>query len=109
MRRRFPASSIQEGPVQAEALPEMPAVPADVKGPPANAAPAPNRKVDVVIPVYRGLEETLACIASARAGLPGITRSSTNKGLLEFWMSDAFGCTDKSRAELNASRAHFKI
>jgi GT2 family glycosyltransferase len=68
VRRLFPA----DGPRRKlpAGNPEVPAVPADLVGPPPDATPDPRRPVDVVIPVYRGVAETLACIESARAGLP---------------------------------------
>ncbi len=43
---------------------------AALSGWPASAAPCPQRPVAVVIPVYRGMAETLACIAATRRTLP---------------------------------------
>jgi GT2 family glycosyltransferase/glycosyltransferase involved in cell wall biosynthesis len=45
----------------------MPAIPADIVGPAPTAKPR-RRGVDVVIPVYRGVQETLACLESVLAG-----------------------------------------
>jgi GT2 family glycosyltransferase/glycosyltransferase involved in cell wall biosynthesis len=45
----------------------MPSVPANVVGKRPSAPLSANRKVDVIIPVYAGLEETLACIDSVIA------------------------------------------
>ena len=40
----------------------MPSVPASIMGTRASARVGANRKIDVIIPVYAGLDETLACI-----------------------------------------------
>ena len=49
-------------------------IPADIRGKPAAATPAPARAVAIVVPVYRGLETTLACLESVRATVPDGTR-----------------------------------
>ena len=46
---------------------------ADVTGPPATAAPS-RHPVDVVIPIYRGHAETMACLAAVLAHSPSRTR-----------------------------------
>ena len=46
---------------------------ADVVGPPVTTTP-PRRPVDVVIPIYRGRAETLACLAAVLAHRPHGTR-----------------------------------
>jgi GT2 family glycosyltransferase/glycosyltransferase involved in cell wall biosynthesis len=56
-----------------EAAP-LAAVPADIRGAPAVAKPAPRRNVAVVVPVYRGTEATLACLDSVFAAVPARTR-----------------------------------
>lgn len=43
---------------------------ADIMGPPAAAPAEPMRGLVVVVPVYRGLASTLACLASVRATSP---------------------------------------
>ncbi len=48
--------------------------PAALRGRPATAKPAPGRGVAVVIPVYRGLVVTLACLDSVFATVPAGTR-----------------------------------
>ena len=71
-RRLFPASS--RSTTRALDLP-LPSVPAEIIGvhtPPRNAARAAG--VDVVIPVYRGHAQTLACIKSVLASLPAGAR-----------------------------------
>lgn len=79
VRRLFPAAPVKPVPAERRrggagrratdaALPELPAVPADIVG----DRPAVSRKrrlVDVVVPVYRGLAETIACISSVLASL----------------------------------------
>jgi GT2 family glycosyltransferase/glycosyltransferase involved in cell wall biosynthesis len=55
---------------------ELPPVPAPIDpftwaGSTSTAAPAGSREVDIVIPVYRGLRETLDCIASVQATVGG--------------------------------------
>ncbi len=71
-RRLFPASTRQTmGAIDLRA----PAVPADIMGVravPKRAAQAAG--VDVVVPVYRGCEQTLACIESVLASLPAGAR-----------------------------------
>lgn len=64
VRRLFPAS----GPPlrRNTALPELPAVPADIVGAPARGNRR-RRPVAVVIPVYRGLRQTMDCIDSVLA------------------------------------------
>lgn len=58
----------------AAADPSFLPVPADLVGPPPTAAGragrAARRRVDVVVPVYRDLERTLACLDSLAATLP---------------------------------------
>lgn len=71
-RRLFPASSGSRS--VAIDLP-LPTVPADIMGVrpvPRRLARAPG--VDVVIPVYRGCQQTLACIKSVLATLPAGAR-----------------------------------
>ena len=46
------------------------AVAADVAGPPAAAPLVPDRPVAVVVPVYLGADETLACLDALRRTLP---------------------------------------
>ncbi len=66
----FPAAA---RPPPAPPLAPMPSVPARLLGP-HPAGGARPRPVDVVVPVYRGLEETIACLDSVRAGLPDWAR-----------------------------------
>ncbi len=67
-RRLFPASSRGTG--QRIDLP-LPAVPADIVGaPPSTRRIARAAGVDVVIPVYRGHAQTMACLDSVLASLP---------------------------------------
>ena len=47
---------------------------AALRGPAATAKPAPSRPVALVIPVYRGLEITHACLEAAFATIPDGTR-----------------------------------
>ncbi|HEX3347358.1 MAG TPA: glycosyltransferase [Acetobacteraceae bacterium] len=56
--------------------PEIAFVPvrADLRGAPAQARAAPRRRVAVVIPVYRGLAATLACLDAVFATVPAGTR-----------------------------------
>lgn len=51
----------------------MPAIAASARGD-APTGPARKRRIDVVIPVYRGLEETLACVQSVLATVPKTVR-----------------------------------
>ncbi len=71
-RRLFPAAARQ--PAGAVDL-RMPAVPADIVGvrPPARRT-AHSSGIDVIIPVYRGCDQTLACIRSVLAALPAGAR-----------------------------------
>ena len=64
--RAWPALSV------AEARGETPSFSAQaaVMGPRAAAVPAPDRPVAIVIPVYRDLASTLACLDSVRANCP---------------------------------------
>ncbi len=70
IRRLFPAG---REPAQAEARADvapsaaMAGVPADLIGVAPTAPVNTKRGVDIVVPVYRGVEETLACIESVRA------------------------------------------
>ncbi len=67
-RRMFPSSA--RTPDRAIELP-LPSVPADIIGPtPIARRAAQSAGVDVVIPVYRGRAQTLACIKSVLASLP---------------------------------------
>jgi GT2 family glycosyltransferase/glycosyltransferase involved in cell wall biosynthesis len=67
-RRMFPASA--RTPERAIELP-LPSVPADIIGPtPIAKRTAQSAGIDVVIPVYRGRAQTLACIKSVLASLP---------------------------------------
>jgi len=50
------------------------AVPADVRGVTATAPRAPRRPVAVVVPVYRGVQVTLACLESVFATVPPDSR-----------------------------------
>ena len=71
-RRRFPApgAALPGGAVELERI----AVPADIVGVRA-ARGSPRRPgVDVVIPVYRGHDQTIACIDSVLASLPADVR-----------------------------------
>ena len=45
----------------------MPSVAANITGVPPSVTVRPNRKIDVIIPVYAGLDETLACIDTVLA------------------------------------------
>ncbi len=54
--------------------PAWEAVSADLRGPPAAAAPVPDRKLAVVIPAYRGVAATLACLDAVFATMPPGTR-----------------------------------
>ena len=67
VRQLFPADA--SPPAPHVALPTA-GIPAMLVGAAPAVAPQRDRGVDVVIPVYRGVEETLACINSVRAGLP---------------------------------------
>jgi GT2 family glycosyltransferase/glycosyltransferase involved in cell wall biosynthesis len=49
-------------------------IPADIRGKPATARPAPRRAAAIVMPVYRGLQTTLACLESVFATVPPGTR-----------------------------------
>lgn len=67
-RRMFPASS--RSTERVIALP-LPSVPADIVGPaPSTKRAIQSAGVDVVIPVYRGRAQTLACIKSVLSSLP---------------------------------------
>ncbi len=62
-------------PCRGEALAEgeapfLPAVPAAVRGKPAEAPLRRARAAAVVVPVYRGLRETLACLEAVRRTVP---------------------------------------
>ena len=88
VRRLFPSGAAS--PEEAPAL-TVPSVPADVCGVPATASRPRSlrRGVDVVIPVYRGEAETLACIASVLADpMPGqrvvvVDDASPDAGLVD--------------------------
>jgi GT2 family glycosyltransferase len=75
VRRLFPAasSSATSGPVASGPI-EQPGVPADIIGPAASAPPRKRRGLDVVVPVYAGHSETLACLESVLDGLPASSR-----------------------------------
>lgn len=47
---------------------------ADIVGPPPERLPPRRPPIDVIIPVYRGLDETLACVTSVLASIPRATR-----------------------------------
>ena len=49
-------------------------VPADIRGKPAAAPPSPRRAAAVVVPAYRGVETTLACLGTVFATVPPRTR-----------------------------------
>ncbi len=53
-----------------EGVTKRKAVPADRRGPPASARAAPRRRAVVVVPVYRGLDLTLACLDAVFATAP---------------------------------------
>lgn len=67
-RRRFPASGhVPGGTIELDRI----AVPADIAGVRAVSSRTPRPPgVDVVIPVYRGYNQTIACIDSVLASLP---------------------------------------
>lgn len=52
------------------AMAEAPSVPADIIGVPPRTPPDRRRKMAVVIPVYRGEEETMACLRAVLATVP---------------------------------------
>jgi GT2 family glycosyltransferase/glycosyltransferase involved in cell wall biosynthesis len=52
----------------------MPSVPASIMGVPTGCSDSVDRKVDVIIPVYAGLHETLACIDSVLSTIGQETR-----------------------------------
>ncbi len=52
------------------AAPEFLPIPAAIRGPPATAPAAPRRPVAIVIPVYRNLALTRACLESVFASCP---------------------------------------
>lgn len=66
--RRVAASVPALGPSAAETV-EI-SIPADISVPPAHAVPAPERPVAIVIPAYRDLSLTRACLASVFASCP---------------------------------------
>ena len=51
----------------------MAPIPAELRGPPANAASDPRRKVALIIPVHGGLAVTQACLGSVFATVPAGT------------------------------------
>jgi GT2 family glycosyltransferase/glycosyltransferase involved in cell wall biosynthesis len=57
----------------ARAVPWLP-IPAAIAGLPARAPKRPRRAVAIVVPVYRGLETTLACLDAAAATVPAGTK-----------------------------------
>ncbi|HUZ62239.1 MAG TPA: glycosyltransferase, partial [Acetobacteraceae bacterium] len=66
VRRLFPVGSVAG---RAEAA-GLPAVPADVVGAPAQGRPRPRGLPVVVVPAYRGMETTRACLESVLATVP---------------------------------------
>jgi GT2 family glycosyltransferase len=69
--RLFPAPG-HEAASTADVIP-LPAIPAHIIGGPPRGG-ATRRRVDVIVPVYGGLELTLACLATALTDLPGWAR-----------------------------------
>jgi GT2 family glycosyltransferase len=66
VRELYPARRRARAPVALADL-RLPAVPADMVGPPPTPGRLRRRLIDVIIPVYRGVAETLACIDSVLA------------------------------------------
>ena len=64
------ALPVRPGRRAAVPVPALAAVPADAWAPPAAARPDPARPVAVVVPVYAGARQTLACLAAVLASVP---------------------------------------